>query len=359
MTMPYAFSDFDTLPDLWQTLAHQTRDIYLYGMGDGADKILAVMQEKRIPCAGVFASDGFVRGQVFHGMRVISFGELCARYPANGCIVLLAFGSARAEVLALFDKVAERFPLFVPDVPVCGERLFDHDFFLANKEKFSAARALLCDAESKRIFDLVIAAKLTASYTLLRDAVSPDDEQTLLGLDTVRCAADLGAYVGDTARTLLLHAPIEHLICAEPDARSFRKCAAWAKTVTSAVVECHPVAVCDTDGTALFSASGNRGAELGRGIPTRTMRVDTLLAGKKPDLIKYDVEGAEHTALCGSADTILRARPRLKIACYHRSEDLFDLPLLAATLAPDYRFYLRRRDGVPAWDVDLYAVPTE
>ena len=45
--------------------------------------------------------------------------------------------------------------------------------------------------------------------------------------------------------------------------------------------------------------------------------------------------------------------PRLKIACYHRAEDLFALPLLVHRLCPSYQLFLRRADGVPAWDIDL------
>mgnify|MGYP007027382084 CR=1 FL=1 len=43
-------------------------------------------------------------------------------------MILPAFGSSRAEVLTLFDRVAARYELLVPDVPICGETLFDRAF---------------------------------------------------------------------------------------------------------------------------------------------------------------------------------------------------------------------------------------
>ena len=61
--------------DLWQALTKETRPILLYGMGNGADKILATLAEYGIEAADVFASDGFVRGHTFHGKRVLSFSE--------------------------------------------------------------------------------------------------------------------------------------------------------------------------------------------------------------------------------------------------------------------------------------------
>ena len=74
------------------------------------------------------------------------------------------------------------------------------------------------------------------------------------------------------------------------------------------------------------------------------------------DYIKYDVEGSERAALTGSRAVIRFFAPTLLVSLYHRSEDLFDLPLLIRELNPDYHFYLRRMAGVPAWDINLYCV---
>ena len=360
--MPTISRLFDT-PDLWQQLRGETRDIWLYGMGNGADKILAVMAERGIPVCGVFASDGFVRGHTFHGMPVRSFSELCALYPENGCVVLLSFGTARPDVLALIARVAARYPLFVPDVPVCGDTLFDAAFLAAHREEILAARALLADDSSRRIFDLTLVAKLTGEFSLFEKASDPEGaDRRILSLDTVRSMADFGAYNGDTAREMLSHAPLDFLLLAEPDPRNFKKLSRFAAELTDCRVLCAPVAVSDTDGSAYFDASGNRNAGLCTGrenekSTVKTARPDTLLKGETVEYIKYDVEGAEAAALHGSADIIRRAAPRLKVACYHRSEDIFHLLLLLHELAPSHRLYLTRRYSLPAWDLDILAVP--
>ncbi len=358
------FEALGTLPELWETLQRETRDIWLYGMGNGADKILTVLEKRDIAVKGVFASDGFVRGQVFHGMPVRSFSEVSCLYPENGCVVLLAFGTARPEVLTLIENVAKRYPLYVPDVPVCGEALFDKAFFLAHERELCAARALLADDNSKRIFDLTLAYKLTGLYDLLIAATdAPDADRRILGLENVRRAADLGAYNGDTARELLSIAPLEYILAVEPDKRNFRKLSEWAETVSNCRIFCHRAAIFDAEGEAAFDASGNRNAGLCTGRAdaesmVKTATVDTLLAGETVDYIKYDVEGTEAAALRGTKNTIATCRPRLKVACYHRSEDLFTLPLLIAEIAPDYRMHLTRRHSVPAWDLDILAVPS-
>jgi hypothetical protein len=84
---------------------------------------------------------------------------------------------------------------------------------------------------------------------------------------------------------------------------------------------------------------------------------EELLDADTPmDYIKYDVEGAETEALLGSSRIIERDAPALLVSAYHRSADLFRLPILVHELNPAYKLYLRRMAGVPAWDINLYAI---
>ena len=68
--------------------------------------------------------------------------------------------------------------------------------------------------------------------------------------------------------------------------------------------------------------------------------VDNILCGQAVSLIKMDVEGMEAEAIAGMERTLRRWRPRLLVSAYHRSEDLWRLPL--AVLA------LRARESAPA-----------
>ena len=327
--------------------------------------VIKVLEKREISITGVFASDGFVRGHAFHGMPVRSFSDVCALYPENGCVILLSFGTARPEVLALIEKVAERYPLFVPDVPVCGDELFDKSYFLAHEKKLFAARALLADDTSRRIFDLTLAYKLTGRLDLLLSATTKEGRDIeILNLQDARRIADFGAYNGDTAREMLKIAPLEFILAAEPDRRNFKKLSEWAAGVENCRLICRQAAIFDSVGEAAFDASGNRNAGLATGRTSNenavsTTTADTLLANEEIDYIKYDVEGAEAAALRGSVETIKRCRPRMKIACYHRSEDLFALPLLLAEIAPDYMLHLTRARSLPAWDLDLLLMPRE
>ena len=103
----------------------------------------------------------------------------------------------------------------------------------------------------------------------------------------------------------------------------------------------------------------SKGIEVNR--PPKTVEVeaealDNVLGGERVDYIKFDVEGAEKEAISGSLETIGKHRPALMISLYHRSEDIFELPLMIHERFPDYKFYIRRREYIPAWDTVLIAV---
>jgi FkbM family methyltransferase len=193
-------------------------------------------------------------------------------------------------------------------------------------------------------------------------ATSEKDAWALLPTERITAMADLGAYNGDTAREAMQKCPkLDFILAAEPDRRNFRKLSDWAASGTgNCTLECHRVAISDTRGEAAFDSSGNRNAGLCTGRTDATVAtdtLDTLLQGRRVDYVKFDVEGAEHAALCGARESIRTHRPVLRVAAYHRSEDLFDLPLLLSDLCQNYDFHLVRTRGYPAWDIDIVAIP--
>ena len=375
-------------PDLWHYLQSETakgRPLLLYGMGNGADKIISVCNQYGIPVSDVFASDGFVRGHSFHGKRVLSFTEAKEIYGSD-MIILLSFASSRPDVLELIQGVAAQCELYAPDVPVCGDTLFNSEFYEAHKAEFQAARALLTDDESRQVWDSILTYKLSGRIDLLRATETTPQAvfTSLLSPKSFRTTADLGAYTGDSIRELSAYADnLSTVIAFEPDARNFRKLTAYAEGLVETQSPCtvHPVnagAWCQ-DGTLLFHGSGNRNATLcgtdtaeaqtnfqvtdayfGKSVEVKVATLDRVAAellGDTPvDYIKYDVEGAEKEALQGSSHLIRTYAPTLLVSCYHRSEDLFTLPLLVHRLQPEYKLYLRRMAGIPAWDINLYAI---
>ena len=120
----------DCTRDLWEYLQQTNKTIVLYGMGNGADKILNVLAERDIPVAGVFASDGFARGNLFHGMPVRTWNEIKAEFGRENVIVLLSFGTSRPDVLENILCIHN----FIPD----GSHFFvqNHDSLCRLMETF-------------------------------------------------------------------------------------------------------------------------------------------------------------------------------------------------------------------------------
>ena len=345
--------------DLWQYLQKADKPIVIYGMGNGADKILSRFDELNIEVSDFFASDGFVRGHFFHGKQVLTLKDIEEKY--DDFIVILSFASSLDDVLDLFYKINDKHEMYAPDVPVTGDGTFNLDFFKANIESFSRARELLADDTSKNVFDNVIKYKLTGKISYLKEIETTPDEawENILSPDKYVTAVDAGAYNGDTAREMLTRCcNINKIYAIEPDARNYKKLVAFAEN-NEAIVPKNSAAW--NENTVLeFDASGNRNSNMFSLNTKKTISIDACtidsVCGINADYIKYDVEGAERNAILGSAQTIQNSSPDLLVSLYHRNEDMFDLPLLINQIDPNYKLYLRKYKYVPAWDLNLYAV---
>ena len=346
--------------DIWTYLKSVDKPIVMYGMGNGADKILAVCEKYGIEVCDFFASDGFVRGHAFHGKTVLSYSEIKEKY--KDFIVLVSFATALPDVLDRIYKIADEAELYVPDVPVFGETLFTREFVDENMDKIQACASLFSDEESVRVYESIINAKLTGKISHLRASETDRDTvyREVLHPREYRTYADLGAYNGDTVRELLAYAPtLELAVAMEPDARNFRKLSEYAQGEKRLQLELQNVGAWSHTDTLFFDGSGNRNANISTtGKKAKEIKVDSLdhiLGGRSVDYIKYDVEGSERHALEGSRETISRFAPDLLVSMYHRSEDVFELPIMIHEMNPQYKLYLRRFSYLPAWDLNLYA----
>ena len=112
---------------LWEYLRYAEKPVVLYGMGDGALKILAVCRQYGIPIAGIFASDEFVRGHSFEGYPVESLAQIEERL--GDFIVLLCFGVDYDSMLDRIAELSRRHETYAPDIPVFGSDLFTPEYF--------------------------------------------------------------------------------------------------------------------------------------------------------------------------------------------------------------------------------------
>lgn len=351
--------------DLWTSLQQETRPIVLYGMGDGAEKILAVCAEKEIPVSGIFASDEFVRGHSFAGFPVKKRCDL--EQELGDFVCLISFASSRPEVLQLFDDLDRTHTTYAPDVPVAEGRLFDWDFLEEHADSLQHVYDMLCDDRSRDVFTATVNFKLSGKLHWLRDFTDPRDlvfRQYLIPSDREHYV-DLGAYNGDTIRELLSYTNGNYasITALEPDRKTFKKLKKYADTAVPDA-RLFQAGSWSEPGTQLFASKGGRNSTL---LPVRhavshdqhtasvsVESVDHIMNGRPCTRIKIDVEGAEYETLLGAKQTIQRCRPALDLSAYHRSEDLYELPLLLESFGVPMKIAMLHHPYVPAWETNFY-----
>lgn len=348
---------------LWDHLAQTNKKIVLYGMGDGAEKIRDVLSSIGVQIDDIMASDEFVRGHSFLGIRVKKLSEIEELYGSN-FIILVSFGTQLPEVMERIYSIARKHELYAPNVPVVGEGLFTLDYAREHYDELKSAYNLMADEQSKKVFESVIRYKLSGDISLLREAETPREEMfDLLNVGSEEIYVDLGAYNGDTLVEFLNETKMKFrkLYAMEPDHKNYHKLKRRLYMIGSALLEAYNCGAWDTETSMQFSLRAGRSSKVsaGRTALTREVRmmsVDHMLQGGEATLIKYDVEGSEERALNGTKATIARYRPKLNVAVYHRNEDMFAIPLQIAALNRKYKIYLRHHPYIPDWDTNLYCL---
>ena len=341
---------------VWTRLKEETRPIVLYGMGDGADKILAQFDRLGIRASGVFASDEFARGNLFHGFSVRKLSDTVAELGED-IVIVISFASQRPEVLAKMYELDAKYDVVAPDVPVVPGALFDEAFVREHSAAMQECYDLLADERSREVFLDTVRFKLSGRLEYLRRSESGKDEvfENILKPTENEHFSDLG----DTIRELLHYTDgrFASVHALEPDRRSFRKLNEWASANIEGDVTLVQAGAWDRDEIRCFSDQAGRQSHVAnKGRETQMRALDSVLGGRPCTYLKMDVEGAEREAISGAEQTIRTFAPKLNIAAYHRSEDFFELPLVIHSLCKDYALYLRHHPYVPAWDTNLYAV---
>lgn len=354
----------------WNTLPCLDKPIFIYGTGNGADKIIDILDHVGERITGVFASDGFVRNRTFRGFPVRSYSDVRSEY-GDDIAVIAAFGSTLPDVLDFLDELDRRHELYVPEVPLfCDDlltELFDDRYYEAHMCEIETVEGFLADEESVLLYRDMISHRLTGKLCYLKRTEEPAESlRTLFEREPVNYAIDGGAFKGDTAELFCEVFPnLLSLAAVEPDPRSYRKLDAMAEGYGGRIVPINAM-LGDADGERVFVSSGSRGSAPDAAIPgspkrakevrTAVLTIDTIVESKlggKIDFVKLDTEGFEMDALVGASET-LRKRPALSVSLYHRTADMFKLPLYLREFYPDGKFYLRRPKCVPEWDLTLY-----
>lgn len=363
-----------TLPDfirekttIWDFLKEDLTPIVLYGMGNGADIVLSNLEKAgRRPCE-IIASDGFVRGQLFHGYKVKTLSQ--AEEEHGDFIVLVCFGTQIESVIENINAVARRHRTFVAYVPVFGSEIMTADFLRENIEDIAKARALFKDPLSVKTFDCCINFYIFGRLSYLFSCESEKAEafSNILKLGSQESYLDLGAYRGDTIEEFLHWSKggYKRITALEPDKKTFLKLVQNTSDLDPKRLCLMNSGVWSREDRLFFENRCARGSSLSGGTKGRktseipVASVDSLDEEGQFTYIKGDVEGAEEELIKGAEKTLKKGAAKLNLAVYHRTADIFRIPLLINSINPGYRLFLRHHRYVPFWDTNLYCIPRE
>jgi FkbM family methyltransferase len=158
----------------------------------------------------------------------------------------------------------------------------------------------------------------------------------VLPSDTV---LDVGAAEGLFA--LCVIKKCKHVILVEPNSRFIE---ALKETFAPyyKLVELHEVAVSDKEGIITFSEtslSGSINSTQGRVVKVGT--IDEIVAQRRIDFLKADIEGNELSMLKGAINTIMQNKPRIVVTTYHDANNADQIIALIKSYVPDYNYKKR------------------
>ncbi len=347
---------------LWEELQSLTHPILIYGMGNGAEKLLSQCRTYGIPIAGMFSSDSHAREGTFQGCPVLSRTRALEQYP--NAMILLAFGTERPDEVSDLLKLSEAHPMRIPDTPLLGGTILTPDALSARREEIRQVSDLWADEKSRLLFQSLLEAKLSGDPGALMANISPRSELLeLLRLNSEESYLDLGAYRGDTIEEFLslTRGKYRQITALEPDAHNFKKLQeAWGNADRIRLL---PYASWHARDTLEFTGKGGRNCAKKPDLPGKYVHLHPVPAipvdelGLDVSYVKMDVEGAEAETLRGMAETIRRCKPKLLVSAYHKPDDFITLPRLIHAICPVCRFYLRRTPCIPAWEIQILAFP--
>lgn len=341
---------------VWEKLQEATEPIIMYGTGNGADKVVDIFEKLGITLSGITASSGFVRERVFRSFPVKPLEYFEEKY--GKFTIVITFGTSIPDVMNNIFSLAERHRVLVPCVPVIGTEIFDRSFLNSHIDEINFAHSLLADDFSRRVFEGYVNFQFGGRIEILKEIETSENEiyENILSFNQKEAFIDIGAYRGDTVENFVkqTNGNYEKIVAAEPDFKTYQKLIKNCESLKNFTGV--NAAITDSDGEIGFSALAGRQSAVGGDNMIKALSLPTLCKDCIPTFIKIDSEGCELEILKGGEYILKNFKPKMNVAAYHKSEDIFRLPILINTINPEYKIHLRHHPYIPAWDTLFYCV---
>lgn len=344
---------------------------FVYGSGTFAAKLIRILRSLDITVLGVL--DHVNEGCIIEGQSVQGISGL----NLQGSEVFLGIHNFRADIFQINTALVSAGASRILTPPMFGSMFaslgipFDNywlanDFDLDSKfHEFEWVRSKLADDHSK---ELLLAIAKYRREGRVEDCPQPEDLSLQYfppGLDFLGPQdqsigihyLDVGAFDGDTLRNFSAKNVVAAKYYAiEPEPSNFAKLVQTAQRRDFETV-CLPFAASNRNEIVFFDASSDGSSESDSGsLPIQSVRLDDVLNNVRVSHIKFDIEGAEYSAIQGLQGILLDQRPKLAISVYHKPDDLWVLLGQVDSLGLYSRYYLRNY-GHQTFDTILYCLP--
>lgn len=364
-----------SLDDMKRELEKYHRKVCLYGAGSAGIAFLYYLRRIEVEPAFFIDKNAVRWGTVCEGVEVIGPEQIVEKVGKDALVIVTINTDGKRYCKSFADELRRGGHRGVHRMlhELGIENVVDYTFFRRCHELFqgdpynmpSCSDVYLMDRHMEEIQEIYdhLADDLSREvyekilrFRLIDDSIvvptMPQDKQYFeYGFYPKRddeVFVDCGAFNGISARTFFQenHNQFDGYYGFEPDPINYEALRIYVASLPGEMQNKMKIldqAVYDSDkGVRLYELNGPGSfvADIGK---TRidTTTIDQVINGNKATYIKMNIEGSELPALRGAKNTIAENHPRLAIAGYHKTWDLWEVPLQILQIEPRYKFYLR------------------
>jgi FkbM family methyltransferase len=279
---------------------------------------------------------------------------------AAGCDVRITRGAVDVQRGAQTVRLSPRHLMFAPDVAAHFDAYWSTVTSAgdASVRDFSSPARHFIPALGVPLWQSGLMEEVDTIRGYLKHA-PPRPGETVFDLGS-NCGASVYVFSGAVG-------PTGHVVAFEPDPLNREMLVRNVSELALGNVDVRDAAVAGSTGRLSFNSEGSLGAALSHVVSraglTETIEVAALTlpdacaaAGRTPDFIKMDVEGAEEEVLAGARDWLREHRPRWVIDTHHRIGGKFtDAAVEQVLAACRYRAWTELVGGFRT----TFAVPEE
>ena len=311
---------------------------YIWGAGNTTDLNYDVIRkEKLIPIAFI---DNVKTGK-FYGVDIVSPSDIMDS-NINTILISSAVPQRAQEICKQIKSIDKSIRYYNIDEIILGRHV----------EEILETYDLLTTESSKRTYYEIIKARIDG--TVFPNISVFNDQYFHFPQFRIRnpkeIFVDCGAFVGDTVEQYLFvrSGVFNRIVAIEPDKRNIellnrrvdRLRKEWCTEgmsidVIQGSIGKNEEEVYINDSIESISTKISKSDQ---GNKVKMYTIDNLFKNTGIDFIKADIEGYEMDMLVGGAESIKAHHPILAICIYHKTSDLYEIPLYINRLNKKYKF---------------------